>query len=152
MNEVRQIEASFLIRCDADELWRLVADFTRVTWMQGVEKVTEQTFEGKAARALHLGGGLPPVIEYLEALDHERRELQYGVCRHDVMPVSDYSARVRVLPAPEGSVISFTGRFSQAENPGEVSALLSGAYQMMADGMAAALGAVAGEVTAVLPR
>ena len=79
----------------ADALWRIVADFTDMSWAGMGNMEIDGTGIGML-RKVELG--MPePVLEQLLTLDNEQMPFSYAIVAGNPLPTSDYQAGARVL-------------------------------------------------------
>jgi hypothetical protein len=86
----------------ADALWRVVRDFGEVGWLPG--RKTTYTSEGEGVGMIRTieSPPIPTVRERLDAIDEEKRTIFYQVIQGVPMPITDYSASMRVIDAGDG--------------------------------------------------
>jgi hypothetical protein len=92
-----QVSVSGEISAPVEALWKVIAAFGEVGWMQGLDRV-EVTGEGIGmVRAIYAGGGDTPVLEELESLNEEARRLGYTIPENNPMPVESYHATMTAV-------------------------------------------------------
>ncbi len=110
-----EVSVSGEIEAPVDELWKVIADFGEVGWMQGLDRV-EVSGEGVGMlRAIYAGGGDTPVREELESLDEDAKRLGYGIPENNPMPVTDYHAVMAAVDMGDGrSRLDWSASFEPA--------------------------------------
>ncbi|MBW2273153.1 MAG: SRPBCC family protein [Deltaproteobacteria bacterium] len=118
-----QVSVSGEISAPVDALWKVIADFGAVGWMQGIDRV-EVTGEGVGmVRAIYAGGGDTPVLEELESLDEDARRLGYTIPKNNPMPVSSYRAAITAVDLGGGkSRLDWAASFDPAPGAEEAAA------------------------------
>ena len=125
-------------RHSADAFWAVLGAFTEIDWLVGAGNYRVGEHEGCTARVLSMD---TPIVEFLLGCDDERRELRYGVVKNPFVPVDDYQATVTVEPCDGGCLVHFSATFDLDQAPfGQVSEMLTAAYQMMASRIDGELG------------
>jgi hypothetical protein len=89
------------IQAPVDELWKVLADFGAVDWMQGVTKVELDGSGVGMTRAIYAGGD-EAIIEVLESLDEEARRIGYAIPKNNPMPVDSYHATCTAVDLGDG--------------------------------------------------
>ena len=91
------------VAAPADRLWKLVADFGDVSWMNGVSRSEVDGSGVGMVRSIYAGDA-PPVREQLESLDETQRRIGYTITEGNPLPVKDYHAAMQVFAdGPERS-------------------------------------------------
>lgn len=99
------------VAAPADRLWKLVAEFGDVSWMNGVSRCELDGDGVGMVRSLFVGDG-PPVREQLEFRDEAERRIGYTITEGNPLPVKDYHATVQVFAdGPECSRLEWGCRF-----------------------------------------
>ena len=81
----------------ADAVWSMIGNFNAMTqWHPAIENSEESTEDGATIRTLTLAGGAGKVIERLDTHDDKDRSCTYSIVTAP-LPVSDYSATIRVI-------------------------------------------------------
>jgi carbon monoxide dehydrogenase subunit G len=111
----QKIQESIEINAPPAKVWAVIADFHDMSWLPGVAKTTgEGGNEPDAAkRQLSLENGAT-IDESLYKYDPEEMSYSYRIDQVDVkvLPVTNYSATITVLPAGEGkSKVEWRGAF-----------------------------------------
>ena len=92
-----EVSVSGEIEAPVDALWKVIADFGEVGWMQGIDRV-EVTGEGPGmVRAIYAGGGDTPVLEELEFLEEDAKRIGYTIPENNPMPVESYHATMTAV-------------------------------------------------------
>lgn len=115
----QKVDAAVSVAVPPAEAWALVGDFGGYArWHPGLRSSTaDRGHEAGSKRTLELAGG-GRVTEELDEHDAARRQMSYRSGRDldpKVLPLSSYSARLRVLPEGAGSRIEWTARGYRAD-------------------------------------
>lgn len=123
------------IEAGAHQVWEVLADFGNMGWMEGPDKV-EAIGEGIGqVRRIHLGG-MDPIEEVLEALDHEARTLQYSIPKNAVIPFDNYLATVVVSGDEVSCQVDWSCELDEGELPAaDAQAMMEGAYNSLIDAL-----------------
>ena len=123
------------IEAGAHEVWEVVADFGNMGWMEGPEKI-ESIGEGIGqVRRIHLGG-MDPIEEVLEALDHAARTLQYSIPKNAVIPFDNYLATVVVSGDEKSSQVEWSCELDEGDlSAADAEAMMVGAYNSLIDAL-----------------
>ncbi len=81
---------------EADKVWAILANFSDISWIPGLEKV-ELEGEGVGMIRHVTAPGMPVLHERMDAIDHETMTLDYSVPAVEYLRVKDYRARARVV-------------------------------------------------------
>lgn len=136
-----QVTVSEQIDADADAVWAVLSDFGGI---KAGGPITSVAVEGDGVgmiRTLGIGGG--EVVERLDHHDPQAREFGYCILNDDSpLPVSDYSARVRISESGPGRCrVEWTGTFEpKGASEADASKVVEGIYR---GGIAAARAATA---------
>ncbi len=86
---------------DAERVWAILADFADISWIPGIEKVV---LEGEGVGMIRhvTAPGMPVLQERMDAIDHEKKILDYSVPAVEYLRVKDYRARARVVALDGG--------------------------------------------------
>ena len=84
-----------------EALWKLLADFGSVGWMQGVTDVKVEGQGVGMVRAISAGDG-EAILEELESVDEDAQRIGYTITRNNPMPVSDYHAHCTAVDLGDG--------------------------------------------------
>jgi len=138
MSEPSQVSHEARVPGPAERVWESVADFGRIH--EYLPAVSEITVEGEgpgATRTLILESG-DRVVERLESIDPERRELRYSI-RETSLPLERYLATMRVEPEGEDAcVLRWSCEFeAPPEAAGEMADALREVYRAGSAGLAA---------------
>jgi|ETNmetMinimDraft_26_1059896.scaffolds.fasta_scaffold52034_1 hypothetical protein len=94
-----------------EKLWDLISDFGEVKWMQGVSRVEVRGQGVGMTRAIYAGGD-GHILEELEAVDPEIRQLSYTIPLNNPLPAADYHANcVAVALDGDRSRLDWSCRF-----------------------------------------
>jgi hypothetical protein len=99
-----KVEVKDRIKAPAEAVWALVRDFGGVTKWNPPSAIEGCSVEGDgigAVRTLTLPGGAA-LQERLEAFDEGAMSMSYSFTGKLLLPLEDYYATMRVLPAGEG--------------------------------------------------
>ena len=118
-----QVSVSGEISAPVEALWKTIADFGAVGWMQGVDRV-EVSGEGVGmVRAIYAGGGDTPVLEELESLNEEAKRLGYTIPKNNPLPVANYHATMTAVDLGDGkSRLDWAAAFDAAPGVDEAAA------------------------------
>jgi hypothetical protein len=116
---------------DANDVWSLLANFGDVAWIQMAENVTVEGEGVGMRRFIPIGDG-PPIVETLDAIDHDGRVLTYSI-ENNPLPTSQYQAVCSVTADGEGTRVQWVVTFEPIGEEAEVSGMIDGVYGMMAD-------------------
>jgi hypothetical protein len=89
------------IEAPVDALWKVLADFGEVSWMQGITKV-EVSGEGVGMTRRIFAGGDASINEVLESIDEGKRQIGYAIPENVPMPVTDYHATCTAVDLGDG--------------------------------------------------
>jgi len=111
----QKIGVTIQIDAPPAKVWAAIANFHDMSWLPGVAKTTGEggNEAGVAKRRLTLDGGAT-IDESLSKYDAGAMSYSYRIDKVDVkvLPVSDYSATIAVLPAEGGkSTVEWRGAF-----------------------------------------
>ncbi|MGH6935154.1 MAG: SRPBCC family protein [Methylocella sp.] len=111
----QKIGVTIQIDAPPAKVWATIADFHGLRWFPGVAKTTGEggNEPGVAKRQLALDGGAT-IDESLSKYDAGAMSYSYRIDKVDVkvLPVTDYSATIAVLPAEGGkSTVEWRGTF-----------------------------------------
>jgi uncharacterized protein YndB with AHSA1/START domain len=111
----QKIGVTIQIDAPPAKVWATIADFHDLRWFPGVAKTTGEgrNEPGVAKRQLVLDGGAT-IDESLSKYDAGAMSYSYRIDKVDVkvLPVTDYSATIAVLPAEGGkSTVEWRGTF-----------------------------------------
>ena len=115
---------------DPAEVWSLLANFGETGWIPMADTVTLEGEGVGMRRLLHMEGA-PPIIEQLDAIDHDRRVLTYSI-ENNPLPTKTYQAVCSVVGEGNGTVIEWVVTFEAIGDESEVAGMISGVYDMMA--------------------
>ena len=115
---------------DPAEVWALLADFGETGWIPMADKVTLEGEGVGMRRLLHMEGA-EPIIEQLDAIDHEQRVLTYSI-ENNPLPTKTYQAVCTVAAEGDGTVIEWVVTFEPIGDESEVAGMISSVYDMMA--------------------
>jgi hypothetical protein len=112
---LQKITETILIDASLAKVWATIADFHDMSWLPGVAKTTGEggNKPDVAKRRLTLDGGAT-IDESLYKYDAGAMSYSYRIDKVDVkvLPVTDYSATIIVLPAEGGkSKVEWRGAF-----------------------------------------
>ncbi len=114
---------------DADEVWKILADFGGLaSWMPGVDSCEVEGEGVGAVRNVSLGGAV--VKERLEALDEQARSLSYCIFEGPI-PLLNHLSTIVVTEEGNGTCsVSWSAAFETPEGVPEeaIEAALGGAY------------------------
>jgi mxaD protein len=98
---MQHVEASAVVRTDADTLWRQAGGFDDVDWHPWLASVhADGTDPGSRRTAVGQDGS--EQVERLDHVDAEGRSYRYTM-ESTAMPVADYEAEFRIDPLDDGS-------------------------------------------------
>jgi hypothetical protein len=115
---------------DPNEVWALLANFGDTHWIPMADHVTLEGEGVGMRRLLHMEGS-EPIIEQLDAIDHDGRVLTYSI-ENNPLPTSAYQAVCTVSADGEGAQIEWVVTFEPIGDEAEVAGMISGVYDMMA--------------------
>lgn len=85
----------------ADEVWAVIADFGNVSWVPGIEKVDLEG-DGVGMIRHRTVPVFPQLHERLDAIDHERKVIEYSIPAVEYISVKNYRARAQVVDLEHG--------------------------------------------------
>ena len=115
---------------DPNEVWALLANFGETQWIPMADHVTLEGEGVGMRRLLHMEGA-EPIIEQLDAIDHDARVLTYSI-ENNPLPTSEYQAVCTVSAARGGTQIEWVVTFEPIGDEAEVAGMISAVYDMMA--------------------
>jgi hypothetical protein len=115
---------------DPSAVWALLANFGDTDWIPMADHVTLEGEGVGMRRLLHMEGA-EPIIEQLDAIDHDARVLHYSI-ENNPLPTSEYRAVCTVTEDGDGTSIEWVVTFVPIGDEGEVAGMISGVYDMMA--------------------
>ena len=121
------------IERDPDAVWGVLAAFDEVAWIP-VDGVTVEG-DGIGTRRFLPNADGPPIIEQLDAIDHDARVLRYSI-ENNPIPTSEYRVVCSVRPDGGGATLEWTVTFETSADETEVAAMIDGAYSMLAGWLA----------------
>ncbi|MET0312834.1 MAG: SRPBCC family protein [Hansschlegelia sp.] len=113
----QKVDQSIAIKADPAKVWAVVKDFGALqSWHPDVAK---SALEGQERAVVLKKGGA--FREGLDATDDAAMEIDYRLSGDagDALPVSSYSASIKVTPKDGGSEVSWQGRFYRADTGNE---------------------------------
>jgi hypothetical protein len=115
MTVVQVVES---IKADAKLVWDILGDFGGVK-VGGPVTAFEVTGEGVGAvRTITMSGAL--IVERLESYDPDNLTFSYAIINEDCpLPVSEYSATVKIIADEDGCTVHWTGNFEPKGQPEE---------------------------------
>lgn len=117
----------------ADAVWGLLGDFGNMSWAPGIQKLEVEGSGPGMVRRIEMGQG-PAIEERLDALDDQRRHLEYSIPGNNPMPVTDYRAWIDVSSRDGGCRVDWHATAEAAGMSDEEAAeVVGGAYNMMID-------------------
>jgi hypothetical protein len=134
-----EVTVSRNLERDPAEVWALLANFGETQWIPMADKVTLEGEGVGMRRLLHMEGA-EPIIEQLDAIDHDQRVLTYSI-ENNPLPTSSYQAVCSVAADGDGTLIEWVVTFEPIGDEGDVAAMISGVYDMMAGWIADATAA-----------
>jgi carbon monoxide dehydrogenase subunit G len=122
-----KVSMSTDLNVSADQVWKLIGGFNALPdWHPSVEK-SELTEEGQT-RTLSLAGG-GTIVEKLESVDEGARTYTYSIT-DSPLPVSNYTATIKVSGEGENSTIEWSSDFEAAgASQEEAMQAIQGVYQ-----------------------
>ena len=125
MTTVQVVES---VKADINAVWGILGDFGGLK-VGGPITAFEITGEGVGAvRKITMGGA--DVIERLEAFDPEDFSFTYAIINEDCpLPVSNYSASVKITKDGEGCTVDWTGNFEPKGSEEKAMEIVRGIYQ-----------------------
>ena len=113
MTVVQVVES---IKADAKLVWDILGDFGGVK-VGGPVTAFEVTGEGVGAvRTITMNGAL--IVERLESFDPDNLTFTYAIINEDCpLPVSEYSATVKIIADEDGCTVHWTGHFEPKGQP-----------------------------------
>lgn len=114
---------------DPRDVWTLLAEFGDVGWIPMAERVTLEGEGVGMRRHLHAGDG-DPIIETLDAIDHDGRVLTYSI-ENNPLPTSEYRAVCSVAAVDDGTRIQWVVTFEPMGDGDEIAAMIEAVYDMM---------------------
>ncbi len=111
----QKVEVERNIAAAPAECWRIVGDFAALhTWLPPVDSTTiieGDASEAGALRRLQVGDRV--LEEKLKSRSDDKRKLKYKMTKSDieVLPVSNYSATLKVSAAGDGCKVVWQGAF-----------------------------------------
>jgi len=115
---------------DPNDVWALLANFGETHWIPMADHVTLEGEGVGMRRLLHMEGS-DPIIEQLDAIDHDARVLQYSI-ENNPLPTSGYRAVCTVAEDGDGTLIEWVVTFEPLGDEAEVAGMISAVYDMMA--------------------
>ena len=109
--------AEIEIDATPEDVWALTGDFGGIAWMPGIESV-----EVNGDRRTIVTSGMT-IVERLVARDEDARTLTYGIVEGPV-PVESHEATIAVVPAGDGSRVSW----SVTAEPDDAAAFMRDVY------------------------
>ena len=127
------------INADIKAVWAILGDFGGLK-VGGPITAVETTGEGVGAvRTITMGGA--NVVERLEAYDPENFSFTYAITNDDCpLPVSNYSATVKITSDGDGCCVDWTGNFDAKGPEDQAMDIIRGIYQGGIAGAKKALG------------
>jgi len=129
----QKVNQSITIAAKPEAVWKIVGDFGRIATWNPALKASEgvagnRPGEAEGRRTLTFPSGAE-LVESLDAWDGEAFTYSYRMSDPEVkaIPVSSYSATLRVAPEGEGSKVTWSGRFYRGDTGNEPSEELSDA-------------------------
>jgi hypothetical protein len=114
---MRTETAEIEIAASADDVWALTGDFGGIGWMPGIESVAVDGDD----RTIVTSG--MTVVERLVARDEDNRTITYKIVEGPV-PVDSHEATIAVVPAGDGSRVSW----SVTTEPDDAAAFMKDVY------------------------
>jgi hypothetical protein len=107
---VTTVEVVESVKADINAVWGILGNFGGLK-VGGPITAFEITGEGVGAvRKITMGGA--DIVERLEAFNPEDFSFTYAIINEDCpLPVSNYSASVKITPADDGCTVEWTGTF-----------------------------------------
>jgi len=113
-----KLTESVEINAPAARVWKLIGNFHDMSWLPGVVKTTGSggNDPGKAKRELTLQGGAT-IDESLDRYDADNMTYSYFMDKVDVkvLPVSDYSSTLVVMPDGDKTRVTWRAAFFRAD-------------------------------------
>jgi carbon monoxide dehydrogenase subunit G len=109
--------AEIEIAAPPEDVWAVAGDFGGIGWMPGLESVT---VDGDK-RTVAMGG--MEIVEQLVNRDEDARTLTYAIVEGPV-PVDSHEATIAVVPAGDGSRVSY----SVTTEPDDAAAFMKDVY------------------------
>jgi hypothetical protein len=109
--------AEIEIAASPEDVWAVAGDFGGIGWMPGLESVT---VDGDK-RTVAMGG--MEIVEQLVNRDEDARTLTYAIVEGPV-PVDSHEATIAVVPAGDGSRVSY----SVTTEPDDAAAFMKDVY------------------------
>ena len=124
-----KVSMSTHLPSSVDQVWDAIGGFNAIAnWHPAVE--TSQLSDGGETRTLSLAGG-GKIVERLERLDDQGRSYRYSIV-DSPLPVSNYSAEIRVVPSEDGKgcSVEWSSEFAaEGASDQEASQVIQGIYQ-----------------------
>jgi hypothetical protein len=131
-----QVEKQITLNAAPIDVWATIRPFGTVDqYLPPVEAVEVSGSGPGMKRIMTLADGVQ-VTEQLQAVDDEARELQYTIVEAP-LPLTDYTATMRVQPAENGScTVTWGATFTPDGAPeADVQELLGGLYEAGLEGL-----------------
>jgi carbon monoxide dehydrogenase subunit G len=116
--------AEIEINAATDDVWALVGDFGGIGWMPGIESVEVAGDD----RTIAMGG--MTIVERLVNRDDDARTLTYSIVDGPV-PVDSHEATIAVVPAGDGSRVSWSVTTEPDDAASFMKDVYSGALQAL---------------------
>jgi hypothetical protein len=125
-----EVTVSRSLERDPAEVWALLANFGETGWIPMADKVTLEGEGVGMRRLLHMEGA-EPIIEQLDAIDHDQQVLTYSI-ENNPLPTSEYRAVCTVSADGDGTLIEWVVTFVPIGDEDEVAGMIGAVYDMMA--------------------
>lgn len=122
-----KVSMSTGLNASADQVWQMIGRFNALPdWHPSVEK-SELTEAGQTRTLSLVGGGR--IVEKLETIDDNARTYTYSIV-DSPLPVSNYTATIKVTGEGENSTIEWSSEFDPAgASPEDAMKAIQGVYQ-----------------------
>jgi len=122
-----KVSMSTDLNASADQVWQMIGRFNALPdWHPAVEK-SELTEAGQTRRLSLVGGGT--IVEKLEKVDDNARTYTYSIV-DSPLPVSNYTATIKVTGQGDGSTIEWSSEFDPAgASPEDAMKAIQSVYQ-----------------------
>ena len=125
-----EVTVSRSLERDPAEVWALLANFGETGWIPMADKVTLEGDGVGMRRLLHMEGS-EPIIEQLDAIDHDQHVLTYSI-ENNPLPTSEYRAVCTVSADGDGTRVEWVVSFVPIGDEAEVAGMIGAVYDMMA--------------------
>lgn len=129
-----QVHVQRELQHSAEVVWALLEDFGNMSWAPGIQNLVVEGQGVGMVRKIHMGEG-PSIDERLDALDRDRRYLEYSIPANNPMPVADYKASVEVTEqgADRCRIDWRCAATPAGMEEAEAKGIIEGVYSMMLD-------------------